>query len=225
MDSWLLLAPVRNHKGTGLPTYDLNKFLIQAGDSTSPEPRTLFLANRQRGAGQEQEGEDWRGHDFDLWPADPGRSRVPVAIVRRGPGPDGFLKEDSFTYQVLQPDGVPLGSITRERLRFLPPKRARWTLHPVGRQPATARKGGLVRWWIWLAAFPLTAVYYVATAVTSMGEGTPAPRRLILRSGRRPVLDYRPRKNRYANPSPDLDPRLVAALMLIHSKAALDARQ
>ncbi|MEV0403531.1 hypothetical protein [Actinoallomurus sp. NPDC050550] len=208
-----------NKEGREYAFHDSTRFLIQAGDSTSPEPRTLFRADRVLAPCQAGK-ELIRGHDFNLWPDAP--AAQPVATIRRqGPG-----SEFSFTYNVQGPDGTLLGTITRKGLKPFPPARARWILRPADQPEAVARKGRLILWWLWLFLFPLTVALYAASAISNgSGSAAPPPRRLILRANRCPILDYRPRKNRYLNPNPALDPRLTAALILIHSRTTLDTSQ
>ncbi|MEU9351751.1 hypothetical protein AB0D65_12210 [Streptomyces griseoloalbus] len=145
-------------------------------------------------------------------------SGTPLARVATGQPLGSRLSGRPAVYRVLDPSGAPIGRITLRRRRAFRPGRKRWTVEPVSGPTLRGYQGRLVWWAVWWpAGLPVSLAMLV---MSLLGDGNGAigpPRSVIWRDGSgRAHLDFRATAEDYRLLTPDLDPRLVNALIALH---------
>ncbi|GAB2870567.1 hypothetical protein GCM10027074_42720 [Streptomyces deserti] len=122
-------------------------------------------------------------------------------------------------YHVLDPYDAPLGRITLRRRRALRWGRTRWTVEPVAGPVLHGYVGRLV-WWAlyWPFGLPIRLMLLLwALLGDTADDGFGPPRRIIWRDpSRRAHIVFRAIAEKYEVLTPDLDPRLVNALIGLH---------
>lgn len=170
------------------------------------------------GTAEEERAARARGaRAFTLWRDPEGREALAHVVTLAA------SRRDGAEYEVRGAPGETLGVIRREPGSLWRLRRARWSVRQLdrGAAPATARKGLLRSWFLWLPSRPFQLLL---TAFT-MGEyaGAEPPRRLRFRepaekgAGRsgRVVLDFRGGCEDLQVVAGGWDRRVTAALLLL----------
>lgn len=161
-----------------------------------PDGISAYLAARQSGA-----------RSFVLWADESRQARVATLVTLSTSG-------GRAQFQVLGPQGEPLGVLTRDKA-FSRGLRTRWTVSRAGAPDAVGYKGLLLL---------VGRVVALHTAAAAAARGSPlrrrrrwrglprGPRRIKWRSGGQVPLEFKSSGNAVRLHAPDLDWRLGAAL-------------
>ncbi|MFE6040957.1 hypothetical protein [Streptomyces sp. NPDC056452] len=160
-----------------------------------PDGIPAYLAARNSGA-----------RSFVLWADESRQARVATLVTLSTSG-------GRAQFQVLGPQGEPLGVLTRDKA-FSRGLRTRWTVSRAGAPDAVGYKGRLFWWCVWWLCTPLLPLLLVALLFGGGGGGDfpRGPRRIKWRSGGQVPLEFTSSGNSVRLYAPDLDRRLGAAL-------------
>ncbi|MFD4034323.1 hypothetical protein ACFWVP_28410 [Streptomyces sp. NPDC058637] len=155
-----------------------------------------YLAARKHGA-----------RSFVLWADEHRQARVATLVTVSASG-------GRAQFQVLGPQGEPLGVFTRDKA-FSRGLRTRWTVSRSGAPDAVGYKGRLFWWCVWWPCTPLLPLMLLAVLFGGGGGGGDfprGPRRIKWRSAGQIPLEFKSSGNSVKLYAPDLDWRLGAAL-------------
>jgi hypothetical protein len=173
--------------GTSRPVAYVERELPAGGVSA-------YLAARKSGA-----------RSFVLWADEHRQARVATLVT--------LTAGRRAQFQVLSPQGEPLGRVTRDKA-FSRGMRTRWTVSRPGTPDAVGYKGRLFWWCMWWLCLPLLPFVIIATLFGggTGGDFPRSPRRIKWRAGGQVPLEFKSSGNTMHLNAPDLDWRLGAAL-------------
>lgn len=175
--------------GTGTP-----RTVAYVERELPPGGISAYLAARKSGA-----------RSFVLWADDHRQARVATLVTLTG--------GRRARFQVLGPQGEPLGMVTRDKA-FSRGIRTRWTVSRPAAPDAVGYKGRLFWWCVWWFFAPLLP-FVIISVLFSGGTGGDfprGPRRIKWRAGGHVPLEFRSSGDKVHVNAPDLDWRLGAAL-------------
>ncbi|MFW6695690.1 hypothetical protein [Streptomyces sp. MAR4 CNX-425] len=201
----LLGTARRNGQATASPQ-PLRDTVHLAGDGV-PETRVLAYVERELppgGVPAYRAARKTGARAIVLW-ADEHRGRQVARLVTRS------AQKGRATYDVLDPHGQVIGTITRRKAFRGGGLRTRWTVSQPGGPEAVGYQGRLFWWGVCWLLSPLIPFLFIG-ALFENGDLPRAPRRVRWRAGGRTVLENKPSSEAVLLHAPGSDPRTGAAL-------------